>query len=136
LVADPATLPREQRLDALNECVGRLLAQPQAAMLWLGRSLQAALAGTVAIDEALGLRPPRGSRTTVAAIARRRARAQALVRLSVACGGDRAALAALRGAPAPLHARGMVQEFLSRFPAPRDPAAITKARRVVARHHR
>lgn len=129
-------MPRERRLEVLNVATGVLLAHPRRELQWLGRALQQALAGEVEIDRALGLRPPRGSRLTPEAIARRLARDRALVHLGTVCGGDRAALAALRGSPAPLPARSLVAAFVQRYEVPRDSTVVSKARRRVAAHRR
>jgi len=134
LVVAPERLTREQRVDVLRRLSGRLQAARDLETNWLGSVLTQWLsAGAGDLLDALGLRPPPGSKRTVQAILRGEQRDRAMLKLSVAAGGDRAALRILAGvAPCPPSARQLLDE-LCELGTPRSTAAFTRARRRVSR---
>jgi hypothetical protein len=69
LLADPAALTFAERVDCLRRLQGRLAAAPAEEERWLARALRRMLDGEDDdLLRLLDLRPPRGSRRTVAAV--------------------------------------------------------------------
>jgi hypothetical protein len=85
------------------------------------------------LAEVLGLRPPKGSKATAQHLIRAEQRDRLLLRLSVACAGDRAALRVLAGQDrCPAGAQAIVAE-LQALGAPRTDAAFSRARARASR---
>lgn len=64
-------LTRLERVHLLRRCAGRLQADTDPAVRWLGESLQVALQNGISLDDAVGIRPARGSKATAAQMIRR-----------------------------------------------------------------
>ena len=129
LVVDPAKLPRASQINCLRVAAGQLQALDALELRWLGRVLAERLRQGGNLEVALGLRPPRGSRSTAQALARRADVDSALVTLSAAVGVVRASHI-LRGAePAPAAQAELVAR-LRCIGAPTSKAAITRARKA------
>lgn len=133
LIVDPDELPQRDRVDVMRRLAGQLQAADTCEARWLGRKVQEWLQAGGDLVEQLGLRPPRGSKATAQALIRNERRDLLLLRLSVACGGDRAALRVLSGlAPCPSSAVGIVAE-LRAIGAPKTDAAFSRARARASR---
>ena len=133
LVVDPAKLPREAQIVVLRAASGKLQAFDDLALRWLGRTLGAALRGEGSLDVMLGLRPPRGSRNTPRALARRAAADSALARLAAAVDSQCRASRILRGTEAtPANVASLVAE-LHALHAPTSLRAIADAVRRARR---
>jgi hypothetical protein len=132
LVTDPERLDMPGRVDCLRRLAGELQAARSFESRWLGRSLTTWMHRGGDLLDVLGVRPAQGSRTTAQALVERDAHDSALLRLSVAVGGDAKALRMLRGEiPCPaLHAE-LLREAQG---GPTSRAAFTRARRRASRH--
>lgn len=129
LVTSPEYLPREARINALREGAGRMLADRNPAVRWIGERLQAWLQTGGDFASVLEIRPEPGSRRTAAAIIRGTRVDELLIVLSNTVNGDARAAAILRGVlPCPGRARHLVDE-LHALRAPRSPRAISRARK-------
>lgn len=131
LLCSPEHLSRRDRVKALREVSGRLLADSDHGARWLGRVLGQWLRDGGDLPKLLGVRPERGSHRTVQALMRQEHRDRLLVRLSVRAGGDRQALRLLAD-PA---CQDEIVLQIRALGAPAHPAAFTRARQRVARHH-
>jgi hypothetical protein len=133
----PGLLTHVERIELLRAAVARMRhgADPgDYVARWLAEGVERWLVDGGDMATHLGLRPPRGSRRTAAALQLERERADLLTRLSVAVGGDAQALRVLHGvAPAPRAAQPLL-EALRGHRLPRSRAAFTRAR--VSRHPR
>lgn len=128
LACCPSRLDRAGRIAELRRLGGRLQADADPAVRWLGQALAAWMRDGGRLEHRLGVVPPRGSRATVQRQARQAEQDQLLLRLAVVAGSDAAALRMLRGeAPAPGDAAALVQA-LRDLGAPRSRDAITRAR--------
>lgn len=131
LIVDPRSLPRAERIDELRRVAGRLQAATDHGSRWLGGVLLDWLHQGGDIADHLGVRPPRGSHRTVAAVLRQAQQDAALLRLAAAVGCDRLALRILRGkAACPDEHRHLVADALA-LRVPTGPHAVTRARRRV-----
>lgn len=133
LLVDPATLTRRERVSLMNRVAGRLTADGDPEMRWLGTNIAAWLRDGGRLDATLGVVPTQGSRATPQTVLRQTECDGLLLRLSVLAGGDRAALSVLRGqAPCPAGATDLV-ERLQRLQTPTSRDAIRRARQRSAR---
>lgn len=133
LLVDPQCLGLAERVDCARRAAGELTASCTAEGRWLGRILLRWLRDGGELTDALGLRPPRGSRTTPQALVAQEARDRALLRLSAAVGGDTRAAAILRNEqPCPAHCTDALEEARE-LHAPESRSAFTRARRRAAR---
>lgn len=131
---DPASLDFRDRVDCLRRLAGGLQASASAESKWLGRCLATWLHNGGDLLGSLGVRPAPGSRTTSQAVVRQALRDNALLRLSVAVGGDAQALRILAGTmPCPASAAGALADAL-RLKCPQSRAAFTRARGRASRH--
>lgn len=129
LIADPDSLDRRARVDVLRRATGAAQAARSRDLQWLGRAVGEWLLGmrSGTLEQALGIAPERGCTLTAPALVERERRDVALLRLSVAVGGDRRALRILRGMePCPARWGALVQEVGQ---APKSVATFTQARR-------
>lgn len=134
LQLDPAKLDLRGRVDCLRRLGGELQAGDSAEARWLGRRLLAWLVGDAAnLEDALGLRVRRGSRSTVQAILRAERRDDALLALAGVLGSDLAAVRVLRGGPCPPAHQHLADEA-QRLGCPASRSAIRRARASL--HHR
>jgi hypothetical protein len=133
LVVDPDCLTLRELVDVVRRLSGELQAADGRELPWLGRGLARWLASGGDLAQVLGLRPARGSRLTATAIVAGDRRDRLLLRLSVAAGGDRAALRLLADATVcPRRLAALVAEVRAAG-APRSAAAFTRARQRVSR---
>lgn len=127
----PAQLTHAERVELLRAAIARMHygADPGPyALQWIAAGMGRWLSDGGDLAAHLGLRPPRGSRRTAAALQLERERADLLVRLSAAVGGDAQALRVLHGAaPAPRVAQPLL-EALREHRLPRSRSAFTRAR--------
>lgn len=128
LLADPRTLPRTERIDELRRVAGRLQAAPDRGSRWLGESLLDWLHRGGDFADHLDVRPPRGSRRTVAALLRQARQDAALLRLAAATGCDRLALRLLRGEVQCPAAHALLVAEVQSLRPPTGPHAVTRAR--------
>lgn len=128
LVVDPRTLARADRVDELRRVAGRLQAASDPGSKWLGATLLDWLHRGGRFDDALEVRPERGSHRTVAGVLRQARQDQALLRLAVAVGCDRRALRILRGGDCSGEHRDLRDAALA-LKVPTGPHAISRARR-------
>jgi hypothetical protein len=136
LLVDPGALTRQERVALLNRASGRLTADSDPEMRWLGTSIAAWLRSGGRLDAVLGVVPAQGSRSTPQSVMRQAECDTLLLRLSVVAGGDRAALAVLCGlAACPAGAADLVEQ-LHRLQAPNSRDAIRRARQRSARLRR
>lgn len=136
LLVDPDELDQAGRVDVVRSLAGQLQASPAVEMRWLGRVIVKWLQEGEDLVALLGLRPARGSRATAQRQQQLEPICRLLLRLSVACNGDRAASRVLRGQQAcPAGAASLVAE-LNALKAPKSPAAFTRARQLVSRNGR
>jgi hypothetical protein len=133
LICSPAVLPREQRIDALLGLAGRLLADAKPDARWLGAALRDALIDGTDLPRRLGITAPRGARSTPQRILERRAQGAALLRLSVAAGGDAAARRILAGAECPARCQAALDEAIA-LGCPGSKNAFRRARAKAPRH--
>lgn len=127
LLVDPCQLEQAERIACLRRDAGRLLASPNAGYRLIGRGVLSWLDGMPA-EDAFGVRPPRGSRSTVKALARRLERDHALLALAAAVGCDRLALRLLRAeVPCPPEHGDLLAEA-QRLGCPSSRNAVTRAR--------
>lgn len=135
LLVRPEALTREQRVDCLRRLSGRLQAAHDLESEWLGRTLAQWLAGDGDLVALLGLAAPRGSRRTVAAIARTDERDRLLVKLAANLRSAKRASRVLRGVePVPQRASAIVHR-LRAMGAPTSLRAFVRARSA-SRHRR
>lgn len=66
-----SNLTHLERVNLVRRCAGRLQADTDPATRWFGQQITLALATGRSLDEAIGIRPVRGSRATAAEIIRR-----------------------------------------------------------------
>lgn len=86
LLCAPEQLDRRGRVDCLRRLQGRLAGAPDRESQWLAAALLRLLGGeSDDLLSLLDLRPPRGSRQTVAAIVRQALRDVSVLRGEVAC---------------------------------------------------
>jgi hypothetical protein len=134
LLVDPATLTRRERVALMNRVSGRLTADSDPEMRWLGTNIAAWLRDGGRLDAALGVVPAQGSRATPQTVLRQAECDTLLLRLSVLAGGDRAALSVLRGqAPCPAGAAELLDR-LQQLQTPTSRDAIRRARQRSVRH--
>ncbi|MBX3601075.1 MAG: hypothetical protein KF863_10650 [Rubrivivax sp.] len=128
LVCCPSRLDRAARVAELRRLGGRLQADADPAVRWLGQALAAWMRDGGRLEHRLGVVPPRGSRATPQRQARQAERDALLLRLAVVAGTDAQALRMLRGeAPAHGEAVALVAR-LRELQAPRSRDAIGRAR--------
>lgn len=134
LLVDPDDLPQRDRVDVLRRLAGGLQASANRESAWLGRKLSEWLHDGIGVDlvDALGLRPPKGSKATAQALVRTAQCDVLLLRLSTSCGGDRAAIRAIRGDGCTPEAAEIVAQ-LRALKAPKTAAAFSRARARVSR---
>lgn len=128
LVRDPDKMDHRELVDLVRRLAGRWQAAEDRETVWFGRRLTAWLSGPADGDltAALGLRPPTGSHLTAPAILSQEKRDIAMLELSLAAGGYRAALRLLKsGALSPEWAE------LAKNP-PKSAAAFTRALKRVS----
>lgn len=133
LIVDPDELQQRDRVDVVRGLAGQLQAGDRIEARWLGRKLADWLQAGGDLADVLGLRPPKGSKTTAQRLIRAEQRDRLLLRLSLACGGDRAALRVLAGQDlCPAAAAGILAE-LQCLGLPKSTAAFHRARASVSR---
>ncbi|HWV08748.1 MAG TPA: hypothetical protein VN156_04345 [Pseudomonas sp.] len=136
LLTNPAQLSRAERIDALRRVAGRLLAEDNREVRWLGECLGAWLQNGGELDAVIGVRPERGSRATAQAKVRQEEVDGLLLQLAVLAGTDRRALQIMRDElPCPT-SMGDIVSRLKRLKAPTSDDAVTRARRRSAAHSR
>lgn len=118
-----------ERILQLRRAAGALLADSDAASRWLGVGLLQWLDSGRALDVVLGLRPARGSKRSVAGLARQTRRDHTLLRFALAVGSDLHALEILRGERECLPEIEWLLDRANALGVPRGPHAITRARR-------
>jgi hypothetical protein len=134
LIVDPDELSYRERVDIARRLAGELQAENSIERRWFARNLTEALMSGRDLMASLGLRPPRGSRQTPAALIRAEQQDIALCRLSTAAGSDVSAARMLQGKEdVPARARAIVAE-LRAMGAPTSLRAIRRAKS--ARHKR
>lgn len=128
LVPDPAKLSYLERVDVVRRLAGRWQAASDRESQWFGNRLSAWLSGPAGGDllEVLDLKPPIGSHNTAPAVVARTLRDAALLALSDAAGGDRAALKVLQDPSARPDLAELVAQLAS--DPPRSPASFSRAR--------
>lgn len=131
LLIRPDELGHVERIEALRGAAGRALASADPALHWVGRGLLAWLDGH-RVEDAFGVRPPRGSKRTVARLAAQRERDAALLRLASAAGSDRLALQWLRGEPCPPEHEHLL-DAAHRLGCPTGASAVSRARTASGR---
>ena len=133
LLVSPEFIPREARINALREGAGRMLADRNTEVRWIGERLQAWLHQGGDFARILDIQPRPGSRATAASIIKREHVDTLLRKLSVAVGSDVRASAILRGRrPCPNAVRDLVEE-LRELRAPSSPRAFSRARKWTRR---
>lgn len=117
-----------ERVDELRRLVGRLAADSDRGSQWFAGRLQEWLVHGGTWTDVLGVRPAQGSRRTIAALLRLERQDAALLRLAVAVGCDRAALAMLRGdRECPAEHRHLL-DAARKLRVPTGPHAVSRAR--------
>lgn len=132
-IADPAKLARAERLDVLRGAVASLKVGKidRRTAAWLASVLDEHLQGAD-LAQLLGTKPVQGCTLTPARITAAEKHGALLLRLSAACGGDRAAVRVLAGKDAcPARARPILAE-IAESKGPRSLAAFSRARQGVS----
>lgn len=140
LIVEPSGLAQPERLELLRRAIGELQRgqiADRAVSQWLAQVLEEHVQDGADLARALGTKRARGNTMTPARIAAADHHADLLLRLSCACGGDRAAWRVLTGrAPCPARARPILAD-LQASPGPTSLAAFSRARaRGVSSHGR
>lgn len=129
LLSEPQDLPRVARIELLRGVAGRLQADADAAVRWLGVQLLVWLHNGGRFDEALEIRPKPGCRSTAARLIQQRRVHGAMLRLSIQVGTDARASRILRGQEScPDCAQSLVDE-LRALHAPTSTRAFARARK-------
>jgi len=136
LIVPPERLTRRQRIDTLRKLAGALQADSRHDVQWLGRRLSAWLQDGGELDAMLGVRAERGSHHTPQHRVRREEIDGLLLRLSIECGGDAAALEVLKGNRLCRMDLAPVVQRLLRMRSPISESAFTRARQRLSRHPR
>jgi hypothetical protein len=137
-VVPPSQLTQPERLELLRRAVGAMQRGQRLDRLtgqWLALVLAEHQRDGADLAKLLGTKRPRGNTMTPTRIAAADHHAALLLRLSVACGGDRAAVRVLAGAPCPAGATQILGE-LAESKGPRSLAAFTRARARGVSSHR
>lgn len=128
-IRDLDQLSYTDRVLAIRRLAGSLQAQGSVDAAWLGRCLSRYLAGESKGDlvACLGLHPPSGDHRSPAAMVARERRDSLLIQLSIAAGGDRAALRMFQEGADVGQCAQLVEQL--RANPPGSPAAFTRARK-------
>lgn len=131
-------LSRDERVELLGQAARALVdgrAPAPAVARFLGAALLVWLVDGAELEQALGVRPPRGSKRRPAAIVAQRDLDRQVTAFAARVGSDREAVALLRGERAcPPDLQVQLDELRAQG-APTSPAAMSRARRRVS-HHR
>lgn len=131
-------LSRDERVELLGQAARALVdgrAPAPAVARFLGAALLVWLVDGAELEQALGVRPPRGSKRRPEAIVAQREVDRRVLSFAARVGTDREASALLRGERVcPDELQPELAELRSRG-APSSPAGISRARRRVS-HHR
>lgn len=132
LLISPSKLNHLERCQELARCAGFLMAQSgpnQKVYTWLAESILEALDNDKALDEVLGIRPPRGNRQTYASWKRQLKRNNLIFRFAHECGSDAKAEEIFRGKqPCPENLTALYVQIKAFGKLPAAPGAISRLR--------
>lgn len=135
-ICPPGELTLAERIELLSDAVAglRFGSLNTYTRHYIADALEHWLTTGADLEQALGVRPVRGSHSRPAALAQQRERDRLLLRLSVAVGSDRAALRVVQGVRSCPAKLVPLLEELKRHRLPESPAAWSRARKRVASH--